>query len=56
MFIVYLVCQKVLSATEKSAGQAGITGLGRHTMANRVSEEGALNEKVRSKQNLKVGK
>jgi len=34
-------------------GQIGIMGLGQHTVSNRVLEEGTLNEKVRSEQNLK---
>lgn len=36
-------------------GQLGIMGLGQHRVSNRVLEEGAFNEKVRSEQNLKVG-
>lgn len=35
--------------------RSGMTGLGRHTISNRVLEEGALDGKVRPKQSLKVG-
>lgn len=49
------IYQIILYFIWEKKGRSGIMGLGQYTISNRVLEEGAFIEKVRSEQNLKAG-